>query len=746
MQIKTFEISINAGSETGSHRENSKVEELNEAGIAKDKEAKEGDLQNKTDEMLNIAVYKEFKIDEGKDKNFNVYYGSNAKQKILNNGDYVLVELRNERFYVNDQNYYDQLFPLIQKHIKDAKRVKVTKMEEEKQVEVTTNGFELDRVEIGLDYLIIWTEKAVYSVRFGQLGQNKKFFYNFTKLRLVPVTEYRDITMERIAPTSHPDRILVIYTFKTKTNIIIFDIKLNDEINSFASREDDVFKFYVIGPEKQVQESIDYKKGGAKPVKEKKPKDKIAENGREEVYKVNEDVVEHEEEDEEEAKEKYRISHTGYLMFDKYYVNCTTMIPTPFMKFADADLNPEDWISGPRVNSDESLVLVQGQLYSSFSYQDIIFREKRDDYKVNKTDVYKYFVNRKSVTFDFVMEDQKLSRVIEMLDSDPLYLLMILTPDNHNKTPLDEAITNNSPKIVELFLSALIKVGEFKLSNAITSQFLELFDMGVEAFRHFLSVCYFTTEQMEMMKKMSANRKEGVYRWPTSSSILGENFNKTFLEDKKIIKEESKGEEDEIKELEDDSENEEDKDEETLLSDISIPQIDDDSATTEAGASKVEKRVEVKAIEFDWMLTTKEGEDFLERLRKTDNLGYFEIEVIKDLIMFQWEYFLPRIIIFLFVPFMLFFLMFILYTTWILDEMFNEADNSGPWHIAALTIGICILVFQLFFIYVELHQMFFHKIEYFKSFWNVLDITSILLNTAVVIMHLTDVKEDDLNA
>jgi large-conductance mechanosensitive channel len=102
----------------------------------------------------------------------------------------------------------------------------------------------------------------------------------------------------------------------------------------------------------------------------------------------------------------------------------------------------------------------------------------------------------------------------------------------------------------------------------------------------------------------------------------------------------------------------------------------------------MEKRVEVKAIEFDWMLTSHNGEQFLERLRKTDNLGYFEIEVIKDLIMFQWGYFLPRIIIFLFIPFMLFFLMFVLYTTWVLDEMFNETDDNGTWHVAAFTLGI----------------------------------------------------------
>jgi hypothetical protein len=688
-KAKSYEISINADSETDSHRENSKHDELNDGGMKKKEYTGTG---TKPEDMLNIYPINNIILETVGDTYFSPY--APFKQKLLNNGDYIHVDLSNERFFVNDVNYYPELFTLIQKNIKDAKRTKSMKIVNEKQVEVSTDGFELKKFEIGQDYLIIWTEKVLYSVRFGQLGPNKKFFYKFNKLKMIPVTEYRDITMESITATSHPDRILVIYGFKDKKNMIIYDIKTNEEVNSFASREDDEFKFFAIGPEKQVQDTIDYEQGAPKTKKPPKPKAPVYdENGREDVYRIKEDNDHHDDDDDEddEELEKYRISHTGYLMFDKYYVNCSTMIPTPFMKFDDAELDIQDWISGPRINSDESLVLVHGQLYSSYSYQDIVFREKRDDYKVKKTDIVKYFVNRKSIAFDFVMEDYKLNRVIEMLESDPLYLLMILTPDNHNKTPLDEAITNNSPKIVELFLTALIKVGEFKLSNSITSQFLELFDMGVEAFRMFLGVCYFTTEQMEMMKKMSADREEGIYRWPASSSILDEKFNKTFLEDKKIIKAvENKIDDDEDNRNLESSEDEEDadKDEETLLSDISIPQLDEDNHEAESGPPKMEKRVEVKAIEFDWMLTSHNGEQFLERLRKTDNLGYFEIEVIKDLIMFQWGYFLPRIIIFLFIPFMLFFLMFVLYTTWVLDEMFNETDDNGTWHVAAFTLGI----------------------------------------------------------
>ena len=85
-----------------------------------------------------------------------------------------------------------------------------------------------------------------------------------------------------------------------------------------------------------------------------------------------------------------------------------------------------------------------------------------------------------------------------------------------------------------------------------------------------------------------------------------------------------------------------------------------------------EKRVEVFGIEFDWVLSTSEGEEFLQQLSETENLGFFEIDVVKHIIMFQWSYFLPKIIIYLFTPFIVHFLLFVLYTTWILDKKYNS--------------------------------------------------------------------------
>lgn len=47
---------------------------------------------------------------------------------------------------------------------------------------------------------------------------------------------------------------------------------------------------------------------------------------------------------------------------------------------------------------------------------------------------------------------------------------------------------------------------------------------------------------------------------------------------------------------------------------------------------------------------------------------------------------------------------------------------------------------------IEINQFYFHKLQYLKSFWNMLDLSSIGLNLAVVIMDLSDADKDDLNA
>ena len=305
---------------------------------------------------------------------------------------------------------------------------------------------------------------------------------------------------------------------------------------------------------------------------------------------------------------------------------------------------------------------------------------------IDNVEICKYFIDRESILFDFILEDDKLGKVLELLEEEPLYLTMILTPGKKKKTPLDQAIENNSPKVVELFLKSLLKLSDFKLSTAFQHQFGELFDMGVDAFRLYLNLCYFSTEQMKLMKRIKTGGSEEKERYASVSSILGEKLTKNFYTNKSEEKREIK--DDGEKNFDDSSNEINEKDSETLVSDVAIiDDIQEEEELEQKESQGKELRVEVKAVEFDWVLSQKQGGPFLDKLRRTKNLAYFEIEVIKDVILFQWKYFLPRIILFLLIPFLAFFILFILYTTWILDEKFNEGSD-GDWNDASMIVGI----------------------------------------------------------
>lgn len=662
--------------------------------------------------------------------------------KLTDQGQVLALDFQTKQFFINGVSFYDQMIHGLKPFLKGIDKTKGTENQE--------GAFKIpsEKVFISDHYIVVWLEKTIPYFQFvfpKNLDTNNIKFLNFKKVKLDPITEYENITMTDIITTCHPDRIIINYHFKLSSNHIVWDLKQNTEVESFNGAEQDVFRFYVMPPMNQVEKSIEAETTNHK---NEKKKEKETNKKAQKADNKNDDMIDEQHEADEEWK--YCLSQHGYLVFDKYYVNMKTTIPNPMLGI-DEYMSRELWTMGPKVNHDESVFLINGTLYSTYSYQDVFFRSQRNNITPKRVEQCRYFVDRHSVVSDLVMEDDKLARVFEIWKQQPLLFLLLVTPNKKNMTPIEEAIDNNSPKVVEMCLSYLHEVKQFKLSKAFASRFIELFDMGIEAFINFLSICYFTTEQMEMMKKMNAHKREGIYRYKCISSMMDERLNKVFLADKRIKHNQKKDHDMYEDEMIDDGagnsdDDADDKDDETLLSDVSIPEIeeqDNNDANTNSG---VEKRVEVKAIEFDWILTSDKGELFLERLSQTENLRYFEVDVIKNLVMFQWQIFLPKIIAFLFVPFLAFFLLFILYTTWILNEKHNEDDGWGPWHQAAVTIGIIILVFQIFFIYVELHQLHFHGFFYFKSFWNMLDIVSIILNITVVIMDLSDVRKDEVNA
>lgn len=182
---------------------------------------------------------------------------------------------------------------------------------------------------------------------------------------------------------------------------------------------------------------------------------------------------------------------------------------------------------------------------------------------------------------------------------------------------------------------------------------------------------------------------------------------------------------------------------------VSLMTVEDFQNDEEIFQNKKEYKnntINIRAIEFDWIFTTKRGEEFLEKLSRTSDLSFYEIDIVKHIINFMWKRFLPRLFLFLFFPFLVFFATFLLFATWLIDEGYKEADDWAEWDTAVFVVGIFLAVFQLFFVGIEIYQFTQGPTENLKSFWNLFDCLSIIFNYALIIMALTDADVDSSDA
>lgn len=63
------------------------------------------------------------------------------------------------------------------------------------------------------------------------------------------------------------------------------------------------------------------------------------------------------------------------------------------------------------------------------------------------------------------------------------------------------------------------------------------------------------------------------------------------------------------------------------------------------------QRLEIRAIEFDWIFNNKEGVGFLDSLAYTDNIDLFSLNIIRYIIRFFWGTYRKYILLYLFMPF-----------------------------------------------------------------------------------------------
>jgi hypothetical protein len=159
-----------------------------------------------------------------------------------------------------------------------------------------------------------------------------------------------------------------------------------------------------------------------------------------------------------------------------------------------------------------------------------------------------------------------------------------------------------------------------------------------------------------------------------------------------------------------------------------------------------QRRLVIRAIEFDWIFNKVEGVSFLKTLAETEYIEIFSYKLIQNIIRFMWSYYKIHIVTWVLIPFLFYLSIFCLYTTWIHKK--KQDNNEGYFEgygLANTFMIVVILMFNTYFAYYEIRQILFHKLTYFMSLWNLIDLSSLLLNTTIVICDLAGVNEPDLN-
>ena len=133
----------------------------------------------------------------------------------------------------------------------------------------------------------------------------------------------------------------------------------------------------------------------------------------------------------------------------------------------------------------------------------------------------------------------------------------------------------------------------------------------------------------------------------------------------------------------------------------------------------------------------------LKLLSETENIDTFSLKVVQAIIFFQWKYFKQAIVLKVLLPFIVYFVLFILYGSLLLRNKAHE-DSWGPYSIATLVFSILILGFAAYMAWIEYEQLKFHRWDYFKSFWNLIDLVSLALNIVTMVCDLAGVRSEDV--
>lgn len=148
---------------------------------------------------------------------------------------------------------------------------------------------------------------------------------------------------------------------------------------------------------------------------------------------------------------------------------------------------------------------------------------------------------------------------------------------------------------------------------------------------------------------------------------------------------------------------------------------------------KINKKVTVKIISLHWLL--KHGKNFLDFaqiLQEYDKNNLFRTDLVRAMTNEYWTYYLRKIIVRTFLPWVAFSLTSLAYFAVYLDSSMND-ERLGKSILAVVVILLAI--YQL---HIEARQLLKQGCNYWKSPQNIIDLTVGFLTIAIVLSSLID--------
>ena len=134
---------------------------------------------------------------------------------------------------------------------------------------------------------------------------------------------------------------------------------------------------------------------------------------------------------------------------------------------------------------------------------------------------------------------------------------------------------------------------------------------------------------------------------------------------------------------------------------------------------------------------------FLTSLASSGDEEVFEVDVIKNVVHYMWEFYRRAIVYNILLPFIVYFTVFIIYATWINKKKDEENNKTGPYAIVNYGMSGVLILLILYFLVFELKKLYYYKFRYFLNFWNLIDVISIILNTTIIVMDIFGQSERD---